>query len=175
MACSHRYHRSSYSHKPTLKSGWPKWTGPLLSEQHQFVYTANESSYCSRVTYGIPQGSVLGPLLFSLYMLPLGNIIHNHGINFHCYADGTQLYISAKPDTIAKLSNMEACLKHIKEWMAHNFLFLNSGNTEILVVSPSETKCLTFHYTMMVSLWLRLQSSKTLVSLLILSSILKLI
>ena len=73
-------------------------------------------------------------------MLPLGNIIRNHGINFHCYADGTQLYISAKPDTIAKLSNMEICLKDIKEWMAHNFLLFNSGKTEILVVCPKSIR-----------------------------------
>ena len=115
------------------------WFMSYLSEQHQFVYTANESSYRSRVKYGL-QGSVLGPLLFSLYMLPLGNIIRNQGINFHCYADDTQLYISAKPDTIANQSTMEACLKDMKEWMAHNVLLLNSGKPEILVVSPKSIR-----------------------------------
>ena len=116
------------------------WIRSYLSERHQFVYTANESSYRSGVRYGIPHGSVLGPLLFSLYMFPLGNIIRNQGINFHCYADDTQLYISAKPDTIAKQSTMEACLKDMKEWIAHNFLLLNSGKTEILVVSPKSIR-----------------------------------
>uniref|UniRef100_A0A3B1JNM0 Reverse transcriptase domain-containing protein n=1 Tax=Astyanax mexicanus TaxID=7994 RepID=A0A3B1JNM0_ASTMX len=116
------------------------WFRSYLRDRFQCVYLNNECSYQSRVKYGVPQGSILGPLLFTLYMLPLGKIIRRHGINFHCYADDTQLYISAKPNEELCINQITDCIKDIKNWMTHNFLLLNSDKTEVLLLGPNIDK-----------------------------------
>ncbi len=70
----------------------------------------------------------------------LGNIIRKHNINFHCYADDTQLYLSLKPDDTNRLSYLQACLKDIKTWINCNFLLLNSDKTEVIVLGPKHLR-----------------------------------
>ncbi|XP_048870189.1 uncharacterized protein LOC125742326 [Brienomyrus brachyistius] len=79
-----------------------------------------------------------GPV--TVYPIPLGNIIRNHGIGFHCYADDTQLYISVNPDDISLLSRLEDCLLDIQCWMAKNFLMLNTEKIEVLVIGPKAAR-----------------------------------
>ena len=72
---------------------------PYLSGRFNFVHVNDASFERTKGHRGVPEGSVLGPILFTLYMLTLGIMIKRRGINFHCYTNDTQLYLFMKPDS----------------------------------------------------------------------------
>ena len=78
--------------------------------------------------------------MFSLYILPLGELITAHGVNYHFYADDTQLYLSVAPGDPQALDPLLACLSSIKCWMSKNFLKLNEEKTDVLIVGSSEQR-----------------------------------
>lgn len=116
-----------------------KWLTSYLTHRSQFVILGNNKSDITQVRHGVPQGSVLGPTLFSIYMLPLGQIIKKYGLGYHFYADDTQIYISTKSDAAVTSNVLTACLQEIKFWMRQNFLRLNSSKTEILFIGTPAT------------------------------------
>ena len=71
-----------------------KWFKSYLSDRTQYVKINSSSSCFSGLSQGVPQGSVLGPILYSLYTSPLADIAKAHGLNIHFYADDTQIYIT---------------------------------------------------------------------------------
>ena len=113
-----------------------EWLRSYLTDRSISVVIGEASSSRAPFKCGVPQGSILGPLLFTIYMLPIGNIIRNHGIQFHSYADDTQLYIPIKPGVAGNIPRLLACLADIKRWMSQNFLQLNEAKSEIIIFSP---------------------------------------
>uniref|UniRef100_A0A672GZP5 Reverse transcriptase domain-containing protein n=1 Tax=Salarias fasciatus TaxID=181472 RepID=A0A672GZP5_SALFA len=109
-----------------------KWFSSYLTGRSFSVSANNTMSEPASLQYGVPQGSVLGPLLFLLYLLPLGQIIQQFSdVSYLLFADDLQLVCSFKPSEAHKLSSLINCLSLIKQWLRDNSLQLNpSTKTE---------------------------------------------
>jgi hypothetical protein len=114
------------------------WFRSHLSERTQFVQIDNDFSHHHKLSCGVPQGSVHGPILYLLYTAPLADVIRHREMCYHFYADDGQIYMTFKPlinETAEDpKSAIEACARDINYWMNSNKLKLNNDKTELLVI-----------------------------------------
>uniref|UniRef100_A0A670II88 Reverse transcriptase domain-containing protein n=1 Tax=Podarcis muralis TaxID=64176 RepID=A0A670II88_PODMU len=115
-----------------------QWFRSFLLGRVQKVVVGDECSDPWALTCGVPQGSVLSPMLFNIYMKPLGEIIRGFGLGVHQYADDTQLYLSFKSEPVKAVKVLCECLEAVGGWMAANRLRLNPDKTEVLFLGDRE-------------------------------------
>ena len=118
------------------------WIESYLSNRTQHISIKWVLSSNFNLKFGVPQGSCLGPLLFSLYASKLFKIVESHLPNSHCYADDTQLYIAFRSgndlEETAAITAMESCIADISQWMHSDKLKLNSDKTECLLIGTRQ-------------------------------------
>jgi exonuclease III len=114
------------------------WFKSYLSLRVQYVTFSDTVSTPSTVQYGVPQGSVLGPILFITYTADVLKLVHDCGLSSHCYADDNDVYGSCKMDEYKELSNkVSSCIDSISLWMKANRLQLNPSKTELMWCSST--------------------------------------
>ena len=91
------------------------WFESYLKGRDYFVSVGNYTSERTEMTCGVPQGSILGPLLFNIYMLPLAQIMENNKICYHSYADDTQIYITVSPGDYGPVQTLSKCIEEIND------------------------------------------------------------
>ena len=110
-----------------------------LADRYQSIKIGDALSSIVKLLHGVPQGSVLEPLLFTMYTAPLATLMKKAGIMYHSYADDTQVYLSFQPGCVESesfsRSKVESALSIIKSWMTINMLKLNEDKTEVMVIS----------------------------------------
>ena len=125
------------------------WLESYLTNRTQRVVIQNEDGYTAQSakkppTQGIPQGSILRPILFNLFVAPLGELCRAKGVSFQGYADNTQNCLSFQPmsgsrnnqvDCITKLEN---CIEAFHHWMETNILKLKENKTEFIILGLSK-------------------------------------
>ena len=81
--------------------------------------------------------------MYTIYVAPLANVINKHSINYHCYADDTQIYIQCANNTTAvqeAITRIQDCITDVSKWMGRNALKINEDKTEFIIFSAK-------HYT----------------------------
>ena len=119
------------------------WVKSYLSSRTQAVEIGEAMSETVHLHCGVPQGSVLGPLLFNIYCLDLADVFRDHSVHYHMYADDTQLYVEFPNGPLehstSDAERMSRCITDVKTWLTEHKLALNDKKTEAIRITTMST------------------------------------
>ena len=119
-----------------------EWFRSYLNRRSQRVMVQGSLSQSLNLDFGVPQGSCLGPLLFTIYASKLFDVIKVHLPTVHYYADDTQLYESFSPNKstgqFEAVTDIQHCVDDISNWMTNDKLLLNDDKTEFLMIGTKQ-------------------------------------
>jgi hypothetical protein len=116
-----------------------QWIESYLIGRSQFVRIGTCSAQSTSLTTGVPQGSVLGPLLFTIYTSPIASIASSFSVSQQQYADDTQLFLAlSQPDYTSDLTNLEKCLADLNYWFCLNGLALNPDKSDTILLGTRQ-------------------------------------
>jgi hypothetical protein len=129
------------------------WLASYLQNRTQSVICTNSQSLSSSLNCGVPQGSVLGPILFTLFISGISDIISNHNQVQHIlYADDIQLFMRSRPNDISSaITTIEGCISDIKSWLTVSRLLLNPSKTEFIILASRSNIPITLNSAIKVS------------------------
>ena len=119
------------------------WVKSHLSSRTQALEIGEAISKTVHLHCGVPQGSVLGPLLFNIYCLDLADVFRDHSVHYHMYADDTQLYVEFPNGPLehstSDAERMSRCITDVKTWLTQHKLALNDKKTEAIRITTVST------------------------------------
>ena len=122
------------------------WFSSFLNNRSFNVVVGKEISDSGKMTTGVPQGSILGPVLFIIYTIDLYYLLQSLEVECHFYADDTQIYFSVLDPNQCR-DKFKDVYTAVEEWMYRRKLKLNSGKTEIMLVGSQSRVSLLSNFT----------------------------
>ena len=117
------------------------WFTSYLSNRCQQVKIQDYISEADYISFGISQGSVLGPILFTLYTSPLSHVIAEHDVEHHFYAGDTQIYISLSgSEALESITDSKSCVTDVFTWMTNLNIELNPSKTEFIIINSKKQR-----------------------------------